>query len=180
MAATLPDLLEALAGVFLEPGAPGWDPGPFLDLPWVPGDLRADLGAMEPGPGLAVAYAGLFLAARDRAPLRLELSALRAGRLRDEELLAALDVPYRAAGLLPRGGLAPDHLSALLGLLAALLRGAQDPAQERLARLLLDDHLEPLAAHVVEGLALPGTPPFFAAGGRALSGTLGLVRRLLG
>lgn len=178
-AANLPALLEALGEVFLVPGAPGWDPAPFLEAPWAPEAMREDLAAMVPGPAPDVAYAGLFIAGRDRTPIRLELSALTAGRLRDEALMAALDAPYRAAGVEPRG-VSADHLGALLGLLAALLRLAEDPAYEVLARNLLQERLEPLAAHVAQGLALPGTDPFHAAAGRVLLQALALCRRLLG
>ncbi|HLO66451.1 MAG TPA: molecular chaperone TorD family protein [Holophaga sp.] len=178
MAATLPDLLEALGGVFVLPGAPGWDPAPFLEAPWAPGELRTALAGMVPGPDLDVAYAGLFIAGRDRAPIRLELSALTAGRLRDETLLASLDAAWRAAGLEP-AGVSADHLGALLGLLAHLLRMAEDPACEILARHLLQDRLEPLASHVAEGLAAPGTGPFHAAAGRVLVQALALCRTLL-
>jgi TorA maturation chaperone TorD len=188
MATDLPALLDALGELFLVPGA--WPEATFRNLQretWLPGDLREAVTTLvgTAHSDLAVQYAGLFLHARNRPTLRLEASAQRAGSLQAPEVLAELEAMEAATAWAPVAGRQPDHLGVLLSLLAHHLRLLAAPEAGQEARLeqdagtLLGGYLQPMARHLAEGLALPGTPPFYAAAGGTLVAALGLCGRIL-
>jgi len=171
-----PDLLETLGEVFLVPGATA-DWAAFAGAPWAPPGLRRGLEALAAAPSgeLDVAYAGLFLAGRG---IRLELSAVRTGQLRDEGVLLELDGIFEAAGIHPDPGVPPDHLGVLLLLLGHLLRRAEEP--ELPTGRLFTCHLQPLAGSVALELGRPGVHPFYAAAGEVLAGATDLCADILG
>jgi TorA maturation chaperone TorD len=186
--ADLPALLDALGELFLVPGA--WPQATFRGLQreaWLPEDLREAVAVLvaTAHSDLAVQYAGLFLHARNRPTLRLEASAQRAGSLQAPDVLAELEAMEATAAWTPMAGRQPDHLGVLLSLLAHHLRLLAAPAAGSEARLeedagiLLEAYLLPMARHLAEGLALPGTPPFYAAAGSILVAALGLCGRIL-
>lgn len=171
-----PDLLETLGEVFLVPGATA-DWAAFAGAPWAPPGLRLGLEALAAAPSceLDVAYAGLFLAGRG---IRLELSAVRTGQLRDEGVLLELDGIFEAADVHPEPGVPPDHLGVLLLLLGHLLRRTGEP--ELPTGRLFTDHFQPLAGSVAQELGRAGVHPFYGAAGAVLAASVDLCSDLLG
>lgn len=173
---SFPDLLETLGEVFLVPGATA-DWAAFAGAPWAPPGLRLGLEALAAAPSgdLDVAYAGLFLAGRG---IRLELSAVRTGQLRDEGVLLELDGIFEAADVHPEPGVPPDHLGVLLLLLGHLLRRTGEP--ELPTGRLFTAHLQPLAGSVAQELGRAGVHPFYGAAGAVLAASMDLCSDLLG
>jgi TorA maturation chaperone TorD len=184
----LPDLLEALADVFLSPGAfPVAAFEAALGADWPPPALKTALATLLAAPreGLDVAYTESFLVGRQRPPTHLDESALQTGRVADPAILADLDDIYGAIGLRPDTDfrILPDHVGLQLRALAHLLRHlasradpASDPALGQ-ARRLLRDHLGPLVRRL--DAALAEAHPCYAAAAHLQGGTLAFVDELL-
>jgi TorA maturation chaperone TorD len=179
----LPDLLDALGELFLVPGA--FDRARFEALgeaSWARPGITQALQALldEEGLNLDVAYTGLFLQGFDRPTLHLQASAQFAGTLADSALLGELAEIESVAGIHADPSIQPDHLGALLMLLAHLFRelagatGARASRLEQAAGGLLHRLLLPLSEQVCTGLVRSGIHPFYRAAGRLLSQSLAL------
>lgn len=185
---SLPDLLEVLGEVFLVPGA--FDRPRFEALgraSWVGLGITPALQGLiiEEATDLNVAYTGLFLQGSRGPTLHLQASAQFTGSLEDPERAADLASIAAVVRIQPAPGVQPDHLGALLVLLAHLLRALAEVQGRRAACLegaaqdLLQKHLRPLADRIVAGLEPAEVHPFYRAAGRLLGRALALAERVL-
>ena len=181
---TLPDLLDALGEMYLEPGArPAQLLAAVREAEWAGAALRTGLDRVltASAEDLDVAYAGLFLARTGRPTIRLDASSLRTGLHRDPEIMASLAPAYAAARVQPEGPHQLDDLGCLLLLLAQILRmlAGGDGNMEAVVIELFRDTLEPLARTVAAGLAEPGVPPFYAGAGATLGAATDAIADML-
>ena len=185
---SLPDLLEALGELFLVPGA--FDRPRFEALgrsSWVGLGITPALQGLiiEDTSGLNVAYTGLFLQGARGPTLHLQASAQFTGALADPERAADLASIAAVVRIQPDPGVQPDHLGAMLILLAHILRAVAAMEGKRAACLegaavdLLQKHLQPLAERVAAGLEPVDVHPFYRAAGRLLTRSLQLATRVL-
>lgn len=184
----LPDLLEALGELFLLPGA--FDRARFEALgrtSWTGLGITPTLQALliQDCRDLDVAYAGLFLHGGERATIHLEGSVQRTGLLADPETLQSLQSVYSVAGIRPDPSFQADHLGIQLALLAHLLRSLAEAPRPRArqiecaARVLLEDHLAPLAWRIGADLEHPSVHPVYRTAGHLVQRVLDLSAQVL-
>lgn len=185
---SLPGLLEALGELFLVPGA--FDRPRFEALgqaSWTGMGISAPLQGLiiADTRDLAVAYTGLFIQGAKGPTLHLEASAQFTGALADPETIADLASIAAVVRLRPDPAVQPDHLGAMLVLLAHLLRALAETDARRAACMesaaqdLLTRHLRPLGDRISGALAAPEVHPFYRAAGRLLDRALSLASAVL-
>ncbi len=159
MRAPLPELLEALGGIF---GTPGCFPREVFAeasaAAWASPRLAAALQrlAHSSRAELEVAYADHFLYSSWQPVLHLEASVYRHGHLCDQDILEDLKELHQQMGVVLPPGRCPDHLASGLEAMSSGLRNlggrGWNPAREEAVRTLASRHLLPQ----VEGLRRVG------------------------